>query len=108
MHLAPTSFDPQLIKTEILQYHKGLIASIKNNHALVGQSFHSAHSGDKDLKHHTLQTRDFCLLEKTLSEELSTASLGRPLSSTANQTLVPPNSKEFLDAHDTSKESTGS
>ena len=32
MHLAPAPFDMQLIKGDILQYHKGLIASIKNNH----------------------------------------------------------------------------
>ena len=40
MPLALASFDPQLIKGEILQYHKGLTASTKNNHALVEQSFH--------------------------------------------------------------------
>ena len=38
MHLTP-SFDPQLIKREKLQHFKGLIASIKNNHALVEQFF---------------------------------------------------------------------
>ena len=34
IHLAPSSFDSQLTKGEILQHYKGLIASIKNNHAL--------------------------------------------------------------------------
>ena len=58
MHLAPT-FDPQLIEGEILQYINGLIASIKNNYALVQQSFHSVLLGDEDLKHHTLQPKDF-------------------------------------------------
>ena len=53
MHLTPASFDPQLVKGEILQYCKGLIASIINNHNWVEQSFHSV--GDEDLKHHTLQ-----------------------------------------------------
>ena len=33
MHLALDSFDPQLIKGEILQYFKGIIACIKNSHA---------------------------------------------------------------------------
>ena len=32
MHLAPAPFDMQLIKGDILQYHKGLTASIKSNH----------------------------------------------------------------------------
>ena len=35
MPLDLASFDPQLIKGEILQHHKGLTASTKNNHALV-------------------------------------------------------------------------
>lgn len=39
MHLAPASIDPQLIKGEIFQYYKGSIASNKNNHALIQQSF---------------------------------------------------------------------
>ena len=39
VHLAPASSDPQLIKREILQYCKGLIASIKNNHVLVSNLF---------------------------------------------------------------------
>ena len=39
MPLAVASFDPQLIKGEILQYYKGLLLT-KNNHALVEQSFH--------------------------------------------------------------------
>ena len=59
MHLAPVSFDPQQIKGEKLQYCKDLIASVKNNHTLVGQSFHSVPLRDKDLKHHTLQPGDF-------------------------------------------------
>lgn len=39
MHLAPASFDPYFIKRDISPYCKGLIASIKNNHALIEQSF---------------------------------------------------------------------
>ena len=54
MHLTPASFDPQLIKGETLQYYKGLIASIKNNHVLVEQPFHSVPLRDKDPKHHAL------------------------------------------------------
>lgn len=55
MLLSPAYFDTQLIKGEILQYCKGLIDSIKNNHILVEQYFHSGLSGDKDFKHHKLQ-----------------------------------------------------
>ena len=58
MHLAPSSFNAQLIKREMLQYYKGLIASIKNNRVLVEQSFHSVFSGE-DLEHHTLHPGDF-------------------------------------------------
>ena len=36
VHLAPASFDPQLIKGNGLQYGKGITASIKNNHAGTG------------------------------------------------------------------------
>ena len=66
MHLALASFDSQLIKGEILQYCKGLTASIKNNHVLVEQSFHSVLVGDDDLKHH-LATWILHLLEKNTS-----------------------------------------
>ena len=59
MHLVPVPFDPQLMKGETLQYCKGLIASIENNHASVEQSFHSVLQGDQDLKLHTLQPGDF-------------------------------------------------
>ena len=48
MHLAPATFDPQLIKGDMLQYGKGLIASVENNHALAKQSFHSMLPGDKN------------------------------------------------------------
>ena len=64
MPLALASFDPQLIKGEILQQCKGLTASIKNNPALVQQPFHSLLLGDEDLKHHTLQPGDFRHLQK--------------------------------------------
>ena len=56
MLLASASFDPQLIKGEAFQYCKGLTASIKNNCALVEQSFHSMFSEEEDLKHYTLQS----------------------------------------------------
>lgn len=47
MYLAPASFNPPLIKRDILQDCKGLIASIENNYALVEQSFNSASAGNK-------------------------------------------------------------
>ena len=59
MQLASASFDPQQIKGKVVQYCKGLIASIKNNLVLVEQSFLSKPLGNKDLKHHILQPRDF-------------------------------------------------
>lgn len=46
------------IKGDILQYSKDLTASIKNNHALAEQSFHSKLSGYKSLRHHTFQPGD--------------------------------------------------
>ena len=41
MHLAPASVDPQLMLGEILQHSIYLIVSIKNNHVLVEQFFHT-------------------------------------------------------------------
>ena len=41
VYLVPASFDLQLVKGEIFQCCKGLNVSIKNNTALVQQSFHS-------------------------------------------------------------------
>ena len=46
MHLAPASFDPQVIKGDIIQYFKGLIAPIENNHDLVEHFFHSMPLGN--------------------------------------------------------------
>ena len=87
MHLATASFDPQLIKGEILQHYKGLIIFTKNNHNLVEQSFHSVPLGDKHLKHHNLQPGNFIYWKKNPPEGLYSTSLERPLSSTANQPL---------------------
>ena len=53
MYLALASFDPHVIKGNILQYCKSLTTSIENNYALVEQSFYSTLLGDKDLKHHS-------------------------------------------------------
>ena len=47
-----------MMKGDILQYFKDLTASIKNNHALAEQSFHSKLSGYKSLRHHTFQPGD--------------------------------------------------
>ena len=69
MHLAPASFDAQLIKGDILQYCKGLIACIKNNHILVEQFFHSVLPGDEDLKPYTLQPRDFVSWKRYLQKD---------------------------------------
>ena len=66
IQLAPISFDSQLILGGILQYWKGLISSIKNNHVLVEQFFHSTFSGDGDLKYHTLQPGDFIYWKRHL------------------------------------------
>ena len=55
MNLAPAYFDPQLIKGKELQYCKCVMASIKNNHVLVGQFFSHHALGKEDLKHYSLQ-----------------------------------------------------
>ena len=73
MHLVPASFEPQLINGDILQYCKGLTASIESNHTLVMFSQHA--------------TWRFHLLERTPPEGLPSTSLERPLSGTANQPL---------------------
>lgn len=44
---------------------QGLIAPTKNNHVLVGQSFHSVNSEDEDLKNHALQPGDFFCWKST-------------------------------------------
>lgn len=59
MHLGHASFNPYLVKEDILQYCKGLFVSIETNHALVEQSLQSMFPGNEDLKHHRLQPRDF-------------------------------------------------
>ena len=69
MHLTSVSLDPQLIKGDKLQYCKGLIACIKDNHVLVEQSFHSVPQEDKDLKHHTLQSKDFVYWKRHLQKD---------------------------------------
>lgn len=79
-------FEPQLIKGEMFQYCKALITSMKNNDALLEQSFHSPFLGDEELKHHNLLPGYVCLLEKKPPEELSSISPERPLSSIA----IPP------------------
>ena len=49
MYLVSAAFDSQLVKRNILQYCKGLNASVEDNYALVGQSFHSILPGNKEL-----------------------------------------------------------
>ena len=66
MHLVPVSFYTQLMKEEILQYWKGLIVSIKNNHVLIEQSFHSAPLRDKDVEHHISQPEKFVYWKRHL------------------------------------------
>lgn len=71
MLLAPASFDMQLIKEDKTQYCKDLIALIPNSHALKEQSFHSALSGEENLKHHTFQPGDFIYWKRHLESPLS-------------------------------------
>lgn len=66
MHLGPTTFDLQLMKGDILQFCKGLIKSIENNHALVEQSFHCVLLGDEDIKHYALQPGRFIYWKRYL------------------------------------------
>ena len=70
MHLTSASLDPpadKKKKRDIL-ISASLIASIKNNNVLVEQSFHSGPSGDKELKHHTLQTVYFIFRKRYLQK----------------------------------------
>lgn len=60
------------------------MASIKNNCALVEQSFHSALLGDDNLKNHTLQPGDFVCWKRHLQKDSSTL-LERSFSGTTNQ-----------------------
>ena len=100
VHLAPAFSDPQPIQGEALQYRKGLTASIKNNPALVQQPFHSLLLGDEDLKHHTLQLKDFIYCKTYLQKNSSTL-LERTLSGTANQSLCQQTLRNrLLDSHD--------
>ena len=69
MILAPASFDMQLIKEDKTQYCKGLIALVQNSHALKEQSFHSALSGEENLKHHTFQAGDFICWKRHLQKD---------------------------------------
>lgn len=55
MPLAAASFHPQLLKGDICQYYKDLVASIENHPALVEYSFQSALPGDENPTHCTLQ-----------------------------------------------------
>ena len=66
MPLTPASFDPPLIKGEILQYCNGLIASVKIIMFLVEQYFHSVFLQEEDLKHHILQFEDFIYWKRHL------------------------------------------
>ena len=107
MHLASASFDPQLIKGEAFQDCKGLTASIKNNCALVEQSFHSLFSKEEDLMHHTLQSGDFISWKRQPSEEASSKLLERLLSGFSNQPLSCKTLRNRpLDLPDIRKEST--
>lgn len=71
MHFALTSFDSQLIKRDVLQFHKSLIKSIENNHALIKHSFHRVLLGDKSIEHHTLRPGDFAYWKIHLQKDSS-------------------------------------
>ena len=65
-------FQPKLIKGHKLQYCKGLIASMKNNHVWVRQSFtvrSRETKGDKALKHHALQPGHFIYWKRPLQQD---------------------------------------
>ena len=102
MHLAPASFDPQAIKGEIVQYCRGLTASIKNHHALIAQSFSQCTLG----KVKTVSITPSNLEISSTGKELSYTSLQSPYQ--APPTPVPPNSKEQTlgESCDTSKKSS--
>lgn len=78
MHLAPV-FDLQLVKGDILQHHKGLTASIENNHALVEQSFHSVLQGNKKTPKSILYNLEISFTRKGTSENILSSLTGRAL-----------------------------
>ena len=59
MPQAPASFDPQLIKGDMVQLCKALIKSVENNHTMVERSFHSVLPHHRNSSHHNLQPRAF-------------------------------------------------
>lgn len=65
MYLTSASFDPHLIKGEVPQYCKGLIASTKNNYTLVEQSMLL---GDEEFKHHILHPGYFIQWKRHLQK----------------------------------------
>lgn len=82
-----------MIKGKILYYYKGLIASIRNNHDLVEQSFHNVLPGGKDLKYHTLQPGDFIYWRGHFQKDPLHPHWKGPWQ-VLPTTLVPPNSRE--------------
>ena len=73
---------------------------------MVDQSFHSALSRNEDLKHHSLQPRDFTI-GKIPPAEVSSTYVERPISGTANQHLCheTPRNRQTLDSYNIPKES---
>lgn len=91
------SFDPKLIKTEILFHYKGLVLSNKSNPVLAHQSFHRALSRDEELKHSSQHTGDFISWKRCLQKRSAQASW-RDLSQTLLTNPIPPSSKEEIDS----------
>ena len=89
----PASSDMQLMKGQEPQFCKGLIAPTKNNHVLVGQSFHNVNSEDEAFKNHTLQPGDFICWKSTSKRTLFNLTGKAPVKY-SSPVFVPPNSKQ--------------
>lgn len=59
MRLDQGIYEPVLLKGEILTYCRELTSTLKDNTALLEQSFHSILPGDKDIHPYNLQPGEF-------------------------------------------------
>lgn len=87
MHLDETTYELALLRGDILYYRQGFIKVLKENEILATDSFHSELPGDKDLKDHRLQPRNFIYWKKTSNKGLFTAMLGGTITGITNKSL---------------------
>lgn len=54
MHVGGGTYEPTLLKEDILHYHQGFINHLKETDKFITDSFHSVLLGDEDSKYHDL------------------------------------------------------